>query len=105
MGDIVTFSPNTAVNPTFVGKGSKIEHPDLLPIFRGAYWPGSGDLTVGSIMNGIYSIVGGPYLQGLRQYGYAGPVNVRSSVVDPFPLDIILPAPGPGISQTQAVNG
>ena len=118
MGDIITFSPRDPktglplndpktglpVNPTFVGKGSKIEHPDLLPIFRGAYWPGSGDLTVTSIMNGIYSIVGGPYLQGLWRYGYAGPVNVRDAMVDTSPLDIPLPAPAPGVSQTQEVS-
>lgn len=104
MGDTITFNPNTGVNPTFVGQGSKIEHPDILPIFRGAYWPGTDDVTVRTIMNALYSIVSGPYLEGLKEYGYSGSASVRDPVVDPFPVDINLPMPAPGVEQISTVD-
>lgn len=106
MGDTVTFTPNTGINPTFDGRGSRIEHPDVLPIFKGPYWPGSGDMTVSTIMSALNSIASGPYLQGLAQYGFVGPVQVREPRVDssPFLLTFAIPALAPGVDQTQALT-
>jgi len=81
LGDIVTFNPPGGT-PTFVGRGSKIEHPDVLPIFWGPYWPGSGSLTTSAIMQAIRSVASGPYLDGLKQYGYEGPTSVRGEMID-----------------------
>ena len=103
MGDLVTFAPNTGVNPTFAGRGSKIEHPDLFPIFWGSYWPGNGELTVSKIMDALNSIVSGPYLQGLRQYGFVGPAQVRPPRVDSSPCNIPLPAAAPNVDQANAI--
>ena len=103
MGDLVTFAPNTGVNPTFVGRGSKIEHPDLFPIFWGSYWPGNGELTVSKIMDALNSIVSGPYLQGLRQYGFVGPAQVRPPRVDSSPCIIPLPAAAPNVDQATVI--
>ncbi len=76
MGDVVEFSP-PGPNPTFVGKGSKIEHPDLLPLFWGPYWPGSDPMSSGEILKAASTLLGSPYLDGLKQYGYVGPVSMR----------------------------
>ncbi len=104
MGDTITFKPNTGVNPTFTGRGSKLEHPDLLPIFRGAYWPGGGGLSSNDIMKAIYTITSSPYLSGLTQYGYVGPVNVRNAMIDNDLLNIPFPAAAPGVRQTTAID-
>jgi len=104
MGDIITFKPNTGVNPTFAGRGSVLQHPDILPIFRGSYWPIGGDLTSNDIMKALYTLAGGPYLQGLSQYGYVGPAQVRNAIIDNSPLSIPVPAPAPGVNQTSVVN-
>jgi hypothetical protein len=76
MGDTVEFDPQ-GQQPTFVGKGSKIEHPDLLPLFWGPYWPGSDPMTSIEILQAVHALADGPYLDGLKQYGYVGPVSVR----------------------------
>jgi hypothetical protein len=92
------------VNPTFTGRGSKIAHPDILPIFWGPNWPGSGDLTVLNIMNALRSMADGPYLLGLTQYGYVGPSQIRVAAFDNSMPNIPFPALAPGVSQTPAVN-
>ena len=104
MGDTITFAPNTGTNPVFDGRGSKIEHPDVLPIFWGSGWPGTGDITVRSIMDGLRAMVNGPYLDGLKQYGYVGPVQIRDAIVDRPVLDIALPAPTPGTNQSNVIS-
>lgn len=104
MGDIITFSPNTGVNPSFVGRGSKIEHPDLLPVFWGSNWPGDNSVSVRNIMAAIYTLINSPYLEGIRQYGYAGPVQVRNAIIDTNPMNMVMPVPAPGISQTSAIG-
>lgn len=82
MGDLVTFTPNTGSNPLFVGRGSYIRNPDILPIFWGSYWPGSGEMTVDTIMQALKTMTSGAYLQGLTQYGYGGSASVRPPRVD-----------------------
>jgi hypothetical protein len=104
MSDTITFAPNTGTIPTFVGRGSKIEHPDILPIFRGSCWPIGCPVTSNDIMKALYLLAGGPYLQGLSQYGYVGPAQVRNAIIDNTPLAIPLPPPAPGISQTTVIT-
>jgi hypothetical protein len=109
MGNKIEFAPNTKVgnklvNPTFDGRGSKIEHPDVLPIFLGSYWPGSGTLTVTTIMDALRALASGPYFDGLKQYGYVGPVQVRNEQVDSSAWIASLPAPGPNVNQGNSVT-
>lgn len=86
--------------PTFVGNGSKIEVPDLQVVFWGPYWPGTGELTVDNLMRAVNIIIGGPYLDGLKQYGFVGPVNLRQPIVTPGNPNITYPAPGPNVNQS-----
>jgi hypothetical protein len=105
MGDIVTFSPNTGANiPLFIGRGSRLEHPDILPIFWGSYWAvGAGSVTTASVMSALTSMVTGPYFDGLKQYGYLGPPRLRPPQVDSTPLSITLPGLAPGVDQSAAI--
>ena len=97
---ILTFPSNLApVVPTFVGNGSKIDVPDLQVVFWGPYWPGTGQLTVGDLMQAVTTLVNGPYLDGLKQYGYTGPVNVRQPIVNTGNPSFTYPAPGPNVNQ------
>jgi hypothetical protein len=100
MGDKITLRPNTGVNPTFVGRGSFIAHPDILPIFLGQFWPGVLTFNYNGIANMLIDLVAGPYFEGLRQYGYVGPTKVRPAVVDNTPFNVSLPAAAPGVSQS-----
>lgn len=104
MGDTIKFTPNTGNSTDFAGHGSKIEHPDILPVFRGSYWPGSGDLTVLSVMNALNSLVNGSYLQGLTQYGYVGPAQVRTAIIDTSDISINPPPLMPGVNQTDTFD-
>jgi hypothetical protein len=100
---IVTFPSNLAPQiPLFVGNGSKLDVPDLQVVFWGPNWPGSGQLTVGGLMQAVSTIVNGPYLEGLRQYGYVGPVNLRQPIVNTGNPNFTFPAPGPNVDQTKA---
>lgn len=99
MGDLVTFSPNTPVSPQFIGRGSKLEHPDILPIFLGSYWPGGGQISVSTIMDALNKLAAGPYFDGLKQYGYVGPVHVRAPQLDTSSYTVVLPALAPGLDQ------
>ena len=102
----LTFPSTLApVIPTFAGNGSKLEHPDLQVVFWGPYWPGSGQLTVGGLMQAVSSMVTGPYLEGMKQYGYVGPVNLRQPIVNTGSPNIVYPAPGPNVSQVNAALG
>jgi hypothetical protein len=103
MGDTITFKPNTGTNPIFNGRGSIIQHPDILPIFRGSCWPIGCTVTSNDIMKALYLLVNGPYLQGLSQYGYVGPTQVRNAIIDNTPFVNPLP-PAPGISPTKAIT-
>ncbi len=84
MGDRITFNFNPTISstPVFVGHGSFIENPDILPIFLGPYWPGSGEMTVNTIVDALNTMASGAYLQGLTQYGYGGSASVRAPRVD-----------------------
>jgi hypothetical protein len=121
MGDKITFNARDAngnplrdakgnpINPTFIGLGSKIEHPDVLPIFLGSWWtPGSGALTVENIMNALKTLASGPYFDGLKQYGYVGPVQVRNAQVDSQPWiasnNSDWAGPGPNVNQVEVLN-
>lgn len=95
-----TLSPTV---PTFVGKGSKIEVPDLQVVFWGPSWPGNGQLSVGGLMQAVNSIVTGPYLEGMKQYGYTGPVKVRQPIVNTGNPNISYPAPGPNVDQSTSL--
>jgi hypothetical protein len=108
---ILTFPsnlPNQQV-PTFVGNGSKLEHPDLQMVFWGPNFPANGPLSVGSVMQAVNSIVTGPYMEGMKQYGYIGPVNVRQPIVNTGNPNIGFPPLGLNVSQEpsvmNAVNG
>jgi hypothetical protein len=97
----LTFASTQAPTvPTFVGNGSKIEVPDLQVVFWGPYWPGTGQLTVAGLMQAVTSIVTGPYLEGMRQYGYAGPVKLRQPIVNTGNPNINYPAPGANVDQS-----
>ena len=103
MTQIVKFAPNVAA-PTFTGRGSKIEHPDIQPIFWGPYWPGGGSVTSAAIMQAVRSITAGPYLSGLIQYGYSGQCSVRNEMYISSSPNIVLAPPGPGINQSATVG-
>ena len=98
-----TFGATGGITPTFVGNGSKVEHPDLQVIFWGPFWPGGGALNQTALMNAFTSICNGPYLSGLKQYGYVGPVNIRPPMVISNPPNIALPALANGVSQSAVV--
>jgi len=51
-----------------------------------------GDGGDAAVMQAINSIVTGPYLQGLKQYGYTGPVNVRQPIVNTGNPNIVVAA-------------
>ena len=104
MPDTVTFAPNVNPNPVFSGRGSVIQNPDILPIFWGPYWPGTGGMTVATIMGALNSIVAGPYLRGLTQYGFSGTAQVRLPRIDRTSNGITLPAPGPGVNQSATID-
>lgn len=104
MGDIITFSPNIGTNPTFGGRGSVLQYPDIQPIFLGACWPIGCAVTSNDIMKALYLLVGGPYLQGLSQYGYVGPAQVRNAIIDNTPTSIPVPAPAPSVNQTKVID-
>jgi hypothetical protein len=94
---------STVSAPQFQGFGSKIERPDLQVIFWGSYWPGSGPINQNALMSAFTNIVNGPYLSGLTQYGYTGPVNVRPPLVDPVGIPTItvpLQTLAPGVQQS-----
>jgi hypothetical protein len=102
---ILTFPsnlPNQQV-PTFVGNGSKLEHPDLQMVFWGPNFPANGPLSVGSVMQAVNSIVTGPYMEGMKQYGYIGPVNVRQPIVNTGNPNINYPGLGLNVSQEPSV--
>jgi hypothetical protein len=102
---ILTFPSNLPGQqvPTFVGNGSKIEHPDLQMVFWGPSFPANGPLSVGSVMQAVNSIVTGPYLEGMKQYGYVGPVNVRQPIVNTGNPNISYPALGLNANQEASV--
>jgi hypothetical protein len=97
---ILTFPSTLPVIPTFASQGSFIGVPDLQIVFWGPYWPGTGQLSVGGIMQAVNTIVSGPYLNGLKQYGYVGPVNVRQPIVNTGNPNYTLPAPAPNLDQS-----
>ena len=101
---ILTFPSTLAPTiPTFVANGSKIEVPDLQVVFWGPYWPGSGQRTVDDLMQAVSSMVTGPYLEGMRQYGYTGPVNVRQPIINTGNPNISLTAPGLNVNQVPSM--
>ena len=94
MGDILKFAPNTGTSPRFSGKGSVIRNPDILPIFLGSAWPLGAAVTSNDIMKALYRLAGGPYLQGLQQYGYSGTATVRNEMIDKQPYTVTAGTPG-----------
>lgn len=105
MSDTVAFAPNIPGPVQFQGRGSVIVNPDLQPIFWGPYWPNSaGPVSVSSIMDAIRTVVGSPYLDKLKQYGFGGPVKVRDPIVDAGVPSINLPVPPVGPNQALAVS-
>jgi len=101
MSTILTFPSNLApVIPTFVANGSKIEKPDLQVVFWGPYWPGTGQLTVGSLMQAVTTLVTGTFLEGMKQYGYTGPVNLRQPIVNTGNPNFTLPPPAKNLDQS-----
>src|SRR5277367_2315333 len=103
MGDTVTFNPPGGA-VTFAGHGSRIEHPDVLPIFWGPYWPGTGSFAIPSIMKEIDSLSRSPYFDGLKQYGYVGPVSIRDPMIISYQPNVTFPVAGPGVQQSKALN-
>jgi len=55
-------------------------------------------------MRAINSIITGPYLQGLKQYGFTGPVSVRKPILNTGTPNIVYPAPGPNVNQSIATQ-
>lgn len=104
MGDVITFKPNTGTNPSFRGRGSQIENPDILAFFPGSYWPGTGELTVANIMAALNTMARGAYFDGLKQYGYSGTAQVRAPSVDPSPFIIALNPLTPGSDQINDIG-
>jgi hypothetical protein len=103
MSETVTFTPSFV--PTFVGRGSKLEYVDLQCIFWGPWWPGPPALTTAAIMQAVRSIVSGAYLDGLKQYGYEGPVNVREEIVFDGAPGMAYPPAAPGVNQATNLSG
>jgi hypothetical protein len=103
MGDRIRFPSSIGVVPTFVDNGSRIERPDIVPIFWGPNWPGSGAITVASVMQALQALVAGSYFDGLKQYGYVGPSQVRDPRVDQGGGALTLPPAGPGVDQTVTI--
>jgi hypothetical protein len=86
--------------PTFASQGSHIATPDLQIVFWGPYWPGAGQLSVGGIMQAVNTIVNSPYLEGLTQYGYTGPVKVRQPIVNTGNPNYTYPALAANVDQS-----
>jgi hypothetical protein len=104
MPDTIKFPPQSAVPtgtlPTFTGHGSSLKQPDLIPLFWGPNWPGTGGVTMQTINAALYKMASGPYFDGLKQYGFEGPINIKSAILDSSSPSIVLPVPAPGVSQS-----
>ncbi|MGZ4770500.1 MAG: hypothetical protein ACXVLX_17665 [Ilumatobacteraceae bacterium] len=68
MGDTIKFPASGGVSPTFAGRGSKIEHADILPIFWGPSWLGSdGQAATHAITVALRAMTAGAFLNGVKQ--------------------------------------
>ena len=104
--------------PTFVEGGPVIAQPDIQVVFYGTNWLSpqptapwfkGTPIAPNDIMQALTSIVSGPYLSGLAQYGYTGPCFVRTPItINQTPL-VSFTAPGPNVDQgldmAAAMNG
>lgn len=82
-GDLVFHNPGDAPPNTTVDNqgGAIIANPSVQLIFWGSGWS-QGTLTpsAGSVVNAVQSILSGPYMSALGQYG-VGSAQLRSSIV------------------------
>ena len=101
-GDIIQLSPNLP-GLTFTTAGDVLSSAYIYPVFWGPYWGSEkSPLTRAQILGAMQSIVDGPYLDSLEEYGYAGPVTIGKELVR-FDTPAILPA-GPGIDQVASMS-
>jgi hypothetical protein len=76
------FGPETVTssNPPAGSIDSALRTPTIVPVFWGQYWSTpSGQQDIGTIRTAIQSIISGPYLSGLVQYGSDGHAVLNSS--------------------------
>jgi hypothetical protein len=105
MSDAVFFFPIVAGPIQFQGKGSRIVNPDVQPVFWGPHWPASvGPVSAQTIMQAIRTLASSPFFDGLKQYGFVGPVVIRDPIIDPRVPDIVLPVPATTSNQPLAVS-
>jgi hypothetical protein len=101
-GDIIQLSPNIP-GLTFTTAGDVLSSAYIHPVFWGPYWASeTPPLTRAQILSAMQSIVGGPYLDSLREYGYAGPVTIGHELVK-FDMPPVFSA-GPGIDQVLGMS-
>jgi hypothetical protein len=82
--------PTVVFTPHFDGETVTAQHPEAVLrnppvylIFHGPYWgTAGGQAEVSWLRQAAMSILGGPYLSGLVQYGSDGKVNYQGSYVD-----------------------
>jgi hypothetical protein len=99
-GDIIQLSANIT-GLTFTTAGDVLSSAHILPIFWGPYWAiEQPPLTRAQILSAMQSIVDGPYLDSLKEYGYVGPVTIERELLR-FDTPPVLPTgpPGPVIDQ------
>jgi hypothetical protein len=48
----------------------------------------------------LYRMASGPYFDGLKQYGFEGPINIKPAILDSSSPSIVLPIPAPGVGQS-----
>jgi hypothetical protein len=82
----------------FEQRGSRLDQPDILPIFWGPYWSASnpGAVTPRQIMDTFAQVCAGPYFDKLKQYGYVGPATIRIAQFElgpPPPVTFVAGAP------------
>ena len=48
----------------------------------------------------LYRMASGPYFDGLKQYGFEGPINIKPAILDSSSPSIVLPISAPGVRQS-----
>jgi hypothetical protein len=88
----IVFTPIFGPETVAGSKNDGLQNPDVIYIFSGNYWnTAQGQQDETALLNSAKSIMSGPYLRGLTQYGSDGKANFWTSWNDtntvPFPLD------------------
>jgi hypothetical protein len=80
----VTYLPQFGPQPTSDGHGLKLNDVPVFLIFKGSFWnnPTPGQPTATDVTNAVSSILNGPYLQSVTQYGVNGKAHLAGTFFD-----------------------